>query len=51
MTYMAITTLKCECGKEIKGISQKSAEFNMLIHKKTSARHEEVMKVLKKGLK
>ena len=44
--------IKCECGKEIIGFSQKHAEMNMLIHVKTSIRHHDIIKLLKKrGLK
>ena len=44
--------LKCECGKNIIGFSQKHAEINMQIHIKTSIRHQDIMKLLKeKGMK
>ena len=39
--------IKCECGKEVIGFSQKHAEMNMLIHVKTSIRHHDIIKLLK----
>lgn len=43
--------IKCECGKEIVGFSEKHAKINLYIHKQHSIRHKEIMKILKeKGL-
>ena len=43
--------MKCECGKEIVGFSEKHVKINLYIHKQHSIRHKEIMKILKeKGL-
>lgn len=44
--------IKCECGKEIIGFSEEHAKINLYIHKQTSNRHKEIIKILKeKGIK
>ncbi len=43
--------IKCECGKEIVGFSEKHAKINLHIHKQHSIHHKEIIKILKeKGL-
>jgi hypothetical protein len=39
--------MKCECGKEIVGFSEKHVKINLYIHKKHSIRHKEIIKILK----
>lgn len=43
-----IFRLKCNCGREIIGFSEKHASINLDIHKQTSKFHKEVMKLLRK---
>ncbi len=39
--------IRCECGKEIIGFSEEHAKINLSIHKQTSNRHKEIIKILK----
>lgn len=44
--------IKCECGKDVAGFSEKHVKMNLYIHKEASIRHKEIMKLLReKGLK
>lgn len=44
--------IKCGCGKEIIGFSEEHAKINLSIHKQTSNRHKDIIKILKeKGIK
>lgn len=45
-------TIKCECGKKVSGFGKKHLDVNMMIHNKTSIRHQDVMKLLReRGLR
>jgi len=39
--------IKCGCGEQIIGFSERHARVNLDIHRKTSIFHKKVMKVLK----
>jgi len=43
-----ITEIECECGMKIKGFSEHHAKQNLLIHKRTSRKHSDRIKLIKK---
>ena len=42
---------ECECGMKIAGFSEHHAKQNLMIHKKTSQKHKELLELKKKWLK
>jgi hypothetical protein len=43
--------IECECGMKIKGFSEHHAKQNLLIHKRNSQKHKELLDLKKKWLK
>jgi len=43
--------IECECGMKIKGFSEHHAKQNLLIHKRNSQKHKELLELKKKWLK
>lgn len=43
--------IECGCGMKIAGFSKHHVKQNLLIHKKTSQKHKELLKLKKKWLK
>jgi len=46
-----VVEIECECGMKIKGFSEHHAKMNLMIHKKTSQKHQELLELKKKWLK
>ena len=42
---------ECECGIKIAGFSEHHVKQNLIIHKRTSQKHKELLKLKKKWLK
>lgn len=45
------TFVECDCGLEIIGFSDKHAKGNLIIHKKASKKHKQLLKLKEKWLK
>lgn len=45
------TIIECECGMEIAGFSEHHVKQNLMIHKRTSQKHKELLKLKKRWLR